>query len=121
MPESTTHKRAKSKATGKSGRTEVHISRNRRLDAATNTKAIEVETSGRSARLEQAARRLKASGKRAHILVVPQKHMQMARDAMRSADTVGTVRNLSGTKKSRVGSASKAKRSTRAGKSARRR
>jgi hypothetical protein len=97
MAESTTHKRAKSKAAGKSGRTEVPISRGRRLDAVTGSKAIEIETSGQPARLERAAQRLKASRKTSHVLVVPQRDMRKAAVAMRSVRTSGTVRNLSGT------------------------
>lgn len=121
MAESTTHKQAKSKAAGKSGRTEVRISRNRRVDAVTRSKAVEVETSGRRERLEQAARRLKSSGRRSHILVVPQRDMKVARTAMRSAGTRGTVRNLSGTKVSRVGSAGRSKKSAGVSKTAKRR
>ena len=103
MAEGTTHKRTKAKAAGKSGRTEVPISGNRRLDAVTGAKAIEVETSGQATRLEKAALRLKDSGKKQRILVVPQTHMKKAKDAIRSARTSGTVRNLSGTKYAKVG------------------
>ncbi len=102
MPERKTHKLAKSKAAGKSGQTEVKISGGRRLDAATNKSAIEVETSGSKQRLEKAASRLKSSGKSQHILVVPQKDMSKARQAMRTTGVSGTVRNLTGTKKSGV-------------------
>jgi len=73
-----------------------------RLDAATRRRAIEVETSGRPARLTHAATKLKASGKRQHVLVVPERDMQKAREAMRQARVTGTVRNLSGTKSRRV-------------------
>lgn len=103
MAEGTTHRRTKVKAAGKSGRTEVRISRNRRIDAVIGNKAVEVETSGTAARLEKAAKRLKDSGKKQRILVVPQTHMKKASAAFRSARTSGTVRNLSGTKYTRVG------------------
>jgi len=43
MSESVSHKRAKQKAAGKSGKTEVPISKNRKLDATTKVKATEVE------------------------------------------------------------------------------
>lgn len=102
MAESATHRRVKSKAAGAGGRTEVRISRGRRLDAVTSSKAVEVETSGRTSRLEQAARRLKASSRRTHVLVVPQRDMRTACKAMRSVGTCGTVRNLSGTRRSSV-------------------
>ena len=102
MAESVTHKRTKSKAAGKSGRTEVRNSGNQRIDAITRSKAVEVETSGQKARLEKAAQRLKDSGRTTRILVVPQTHMTKARAAVRSAKTSATVRNLSGTKYYRV-------------------
>lgn len=102
MPESETHRRAKKAAAGKGGKTEVHLKSGRRLDAATRTRAIEVETSGRDGRLRQAAQRLKASGKPGRTLVVPQRDFAKARNAMRSARVGGTVRNLTGTRSSRV-------------------
>ena len=103
MAEGTTHKRTKAKAAGKSGKTEVPISGNRRLDAVARAKAVEVEISGQATRLEKAALRLKDSGKKQRILVVPQTHMKKAKAAIRSARTSGTVRNLSGTKYVKVG------------------
>ena len=102
MPEGQAHKRAKSKAAGKTGRTEVMIKGGRRLDAMTRKRAIEVETSGAPARLTQAARRLRASGKPYHTLVVPQRDFPKARQAMRQAKVSGTVRNLTGTRSSHV-------------------
>ena len=98
MPESKSHKRAKSKAAGKSGQTEIPISHNRRLDAATSNKAIEVERSGSLKGLEKAARRLEASGKPQRILQVPQKDMDKAAQAMRNVKLGGTVKNMGGTK-----------------------
>ena len=73
MAESQSHKRAKSKAAGKWGKTEAPLKGNRRLDARTKFKATEVERSGSKARLEVAAQRLKDSGKRQKVLQVPQK------------------------------------------------
>ncbi len=102
MAESVTHKRTKSKAAGKSGRTEVRVPGNQRIDAITRSQAVEVETSGQKARLEKAAQRLKDSGRNLLILVVPQTHMTKAKAAIKSAKTSATVRNLSGTKYSRV-------------------
>ncbi len=112
MPEGQSHKRAKSKAAGKSGHTEVKIKGGRRLDAMTRRRAVEVETSGAPGRLTQAARRLKASGKAHHTLVVPQRDFPKARQAMRDAKVSGTVRNLTGTKSSHV---SASKRTTKTG------
>ncbi len=61
--------------------------------------AVEVEKSGN---LDAAAKRLKTSRKRQKVLVVPQKDMTKARAAMREAGIGGTVKNISGTKDSRV-------------------
>lgn len=102
MAEKRTHREIKTKAAGTKGRTEVRISGGRRLDAATRSRAVEVETTGRADRLGKAARRLGASGKREHVLVVPQRDMPKARQAMRKASVGGTVRNVSGTKRSSV-------------------
>lgn len=102
MSETRSHKSAKSRATGKSGRTEVPISRGRSLDAATTRKAFEVERSGSQAGLEKAARRLKASGKPQKVLQVPQKDMEKAVKAMRSVGVGGTVKNMGGTKRRSV-------------------
>jgi hypothetical protein len=102
MAEKPTHKPAKARAGGSSGKTEVTIKSGRRLDATTRACAIEVETSGSPQRLRQAAQRLRASGKKQRVLVVPQRDMANARDAMREVGVSGTVRNLSGTKKASV-------------------
>lgn len=99
MTESKSPKNAKSKAAGKSGKTEVPISRNRSLDAATAKKATEVERSGTQESLEKAARRLKSSGKPQKVLQVPQKDMEKAAKAMKKAGVGGTVKNMGGTKR----------------------
>ena len=99
MGETPSHKRAKSKAAGKNGKTEVPISRDRRLDAATKVKATEVERSGNSSGLEKAARRLKASKKPQKVLQVPQQDMSKATTAMRKVGIGGTVKNMSSTKR----------------------
>ena len=99
MPESPTHKAAKHRAAGKGGKTEVPIKGGQRLDATRKDTAIEVERSGN---LDKAAARLKKSGKSQKVLVVPQKDMGPARAALRKAKIGGTVKNMSGTKVSRV-------------------
>ena len=99
MSESSSHKRAKSQAAGKKGKTEVRLSGNRRLDAASNKRATEVERSGNSAALLKAVSRLKSSGKPQKILQVPQKDMSLAAKAMQKAKVNGTVKNMSGTKR----------------------
>ena len=99
MSESQSHKNAKAKAAGKQGQTEVPLSGNRRLDAATSSKATEVERSGTSQGLEKAAKRLKDSGKRQKVLQVPQKDMTKAVDAMKKKKVSGSVKNMAGTKR----------------------
>ena len=99
MSESESHKRAKRKAAGKSGEIEKRLKGNLRLDACTKNKAIEVERSGTSEGLNKAALRLKNSGKRQKVLLVPQKDMNKAEDAMTKVGTSGTIKNLSGTKR----------------------
>ena len=102
MAESEAHKRAKAKAAGLKGKTEVPISGGRRLDAATPKKATEVERSGTSAGLEKAAQRLKASKKPQKVLQVPNKDMAKATAAMRKKGVGGTVKNMGGTKRTSV-------------------
>ena len=102
MGETSSHKRAKAKAAGKSGKTEVPLKGNRRLDAVSKVKATEVERSGTKAGLEKAAQRLKASRKRQKVLQVPQKDMDKASQAMRNVGVGGTVKNMSGTKRRSV-------------------
>lgn len=99
MPETPSHKRAKAKAAGKSGKQEVPLSRGRRLDAATKSTATEVERQGK---FVLAARRLRDSGKPKKVLQVPQKDMPAARAAMRKVGIGGTVKNMTGSKVSRV-------------------
>lgn len=98
MPESPAHRRAKQRAAGLGGRTEVRISGNQRLDALTKGggRAMEIERSGSTARLGAAARRLKASRVRQKVLQVPQKDMGSAVKAMHKAGTGGTVKNMGG-------------------------
>lgn len=94
MSESQSHKRAKAKAPGK---TEVPISRNRRLDSATKKTATEIERNSQN--LGKAVDRLKDSRRSRKILQVPQKDMSNATKAMRQKGVGGTVKNLSGTKR----------------------
>ena len=70
MAETESHKKAKGQAAGRSGKTEVPLSRGRRVDAATSSRATEVERSGDPAKLQQAARRLRASRKPQKVLQV---------------------------------------------------
>ena len=102
MAESPSHKRAKSKAAGKRGKTEVPLKNNQRLDAQTQKRATEVERGGEPARLKKAVQRLKDSGKSQKVLQVPQKDMPKAVEAMKTARVKGTVKNMRGTKKKSI-------------------
>ncbi len=102
MSESSSHKRAKSKAAGKSGKTEAPLQRNRRIDAVTSKKATEVERSGTKSGLKKAAQRLKDSRKPHKVLQVPQKDMSKGVQAMKDVGVKGSVKNMSGTKRRSV-------------------
>lgn len=102
MPESKSHKTAKRREAGKTGKTEVKVGRGR-LDAATPTRAVEIERSGNPDRLVRSAKKLKSSGRPTRVLVVPHKDLAKGRDAMRRAGTTGTVKNLTGTQSTHVG------------------
>lgn len=94
MPESSSHKRAKANAPGK---TEVPISKNRYLDSATRKTATEVERNRQN--ISKAVDRLKDSGRQRKVLQVPQKLMADASKVMRQKGVGGTVKNLSGTRR----------------------
>ena len=102
MAESQSHKRAKSKAAGKSGQTETPLKGGRKLDAQTKKRATEIERSGNKARLEDAAQRLKDSRKPQKVLQVPQKDMDIAAEAMKARGIKGTVKNMGDTKRKSV-------------------
>ena len=104
MPESSAHRRAKRRASGLGGRTEVPLRGNQRLDALSKGggRATEIERSGSSAGLKSAAQRLKKSGAPRKVLQVPQKDMGGAVKAMRKAGISGTVKNMGATKNWRV-------------------
>ena len=97
MSETPSHKQAKRNAPGK---TEVPISRNRRLDSATLKTATEVQR--HPSGLRQAVGRLKASGRPRRVLQVPQPLMKPAAAEMRRQNVSGTVKNLGGTKRQSV-------------------
>ena len=104
MSETPAHRRAKNRAAGTGGKTEVPISGNQRLDALSTggRRATEVERSGSRAGLDAAADRLKKSGAPQKVLQVPQKDMATAADAMRRAGVGGTIKNMGGTKRQSV-------------------
>ncbi len=93
MSESRPHKTAKSKAAGK---TEVNISRGRRLDSASEKRATEVELSGN---FKQAVKRLKDSGRSQKVLQTRDNEMSTAAKEMRKQGISGTVKNMGGTRR----------------------
>jgi len=101
MSKSDSHRKAQAKAAGKNGRTEIPLSRGRKLDAMTADKkrATEVERCGN---LIEAARRLRDSGCPQKVLQVPQKDFGKAVDAMKQAGVKGIVKNMGGTKRKSV-------------------
>ncbi len=105
MSETRAHRRAKKRAAGRGGRIEVRLKGNKRLDALTRGggRATEVERSGSTTGLSAAARRLKQSRAPQKVLQVPQWDMGAAVTAMRKAGIGGTVKNMGGTKRWRVG------------------
>ena len=115
MAEKSAHRRAKAKAAGRGGRTEVSLRGGQRLDALTKGggRVTEVERSGTAAGLGKAAGRLKKAGTRQKVLQVPQKDMGAAAIALRKAGVSGTVKNMSGTKWWRVRRPAKGRRSWR--------
>ena len=94
MSETRSHRRAKKRAAGRGGRTEVRLRGGKRLDALTKggRRATEVERSGSTAGLNAAARRLKKSRAPQKVLHVPQQDMGAAVTAMRKAGVGGTVK-----------------------------
>ena len=71
----------------------------KRSDATRKDTAVEIERDGE---IEDAVRRRKASAKPKKILIVPDEHMAEGRAAMRKHQVGGTIKNLDGTKTSRV-------------------
>ena len=87
------------KPAGRSARKKGPIKSGARPAATKRDTAIEVERGGN---VDEAVRCLKASAKPKKILVVPDDDMAKARAAMRKHRVGGTVKNLAGTKSSRV-------------------
>jgi len=97
MPESPSHKRAKSKAPGK---TEVRVRGGGRVDSATSKTATQVERN--QSNLSNSVAKLKASGRPRRVLQVPQHLMSDAVTEMRRQNVSGTIKNMSGTKRRSV-------------------
>ena len=104
MSESESHKRAKNKAAGAGGKTEVPLSRNRYLDALTKdgTRATEIERSGDPKLLDKAVKRLTDSGAPKKHLHVPHKDIPKATEAVKKGSTTVVIKNLGGTQSKTV-------------------
>ena len=92
MGPSRKHESIKKKEAGKTGKLE-HWVRGKRIDVVKKGKAVEVQTTVTSAGLLQAAKRLKLSGRKQKVLVVPKPgDVPKAAAALRKAKTGGTAR-----------------------------
>ena len=100
---SNAHQRTQRKLAGIKGKTEVPISRNRRLDVKTAIKATEVERSGQPARLKAALSRLGTQKGVGRELRVPQKDMDKATDLAKASRLKKvTISNIGGTRRRQV-------------------
>ena len=91
-----THRRLQRKAAGRQGQIEVPI--DGFLDVRTPKKAIEIERTGRSERIEKALQRLANTRKPHKILKVPNEDLSKACRIARERRQKVTISNLSGTK-----------------------
>lgn len=91
-----THRRHQKKAAGCRGQIEVHI--NGFLDVRTPRKAIEIERTGKSERIEKALRRLAKTKKPHKILKVPNSDLLKACRIARNRRQKVTISNLSSTR-----------------------
>lgn len=98
MAESRSHKKGK----GSAVRTEVPISRGRRLDAIRGRHAIEVERGGTPKKLDQALSRLRTQTNKNKILRVPQSDMGLAVQRAQQKKMNVTVTNLAKTKRKKA-------------------
>jgi hypothetical protein len=99
MVESQSHKRAKSKAAGRNGRTEVPISRGRRLDAKNGHRATEIERSGNPKGISKAISRLKTQKNCKKELLVPHKDLDKAKRVAKRTGVNVLIQNLSRSKR----------------------
>ncbi len=101
MSETSSHKRVKGHAAGRSGETEKKIKYGGRIDALTPTKAVEIERGGKKG-LQQAVRRLERVRRSTRILRVPENNFAKAIEIAKKSSKKITVTNLVGTKRRRV-------------------
>jgi len=99
MAESQSHKRAKNKAAGRNGRTEIPISRGRRLDAKNGHRATEIERSGSTRGISKALGRLKTQTNAKKELLVPNKDLDKAKNIAKKRGDNVLIQNISRTKR----------------------
>lgn len=97
------HTRITRRIAGSKGKTEVPISRQRRLDVRLPKVAIEVERSRSPARIQKAISRLKTQPGVRRELRVPQPNMETAVEVAKRESTKITIKNLGGTRRRQVG------------------
>lgn len=99
MAETSSHKQAKTQGLRRA-KTELSISRGRRLDAANRKVAREVERSGNEKKIKEAIRRLNTQKTKKKELLVPTGHLDKAKEiGKRVAKGILRIQNLSRTKR----------------------
>lgn len=99
MSESQSHKRIKNNTAGRNGRTEVPISRGRRLDAKNGHRATEIERSGNTKGISKAISRLKTQKNAKKELLVPNKDLNKAKKIVKRSGVNVLIQNLSRSKR----------------------
>lgn len=104
MAESNSHKRAKKRAAGKNGQTEVSLCTGQKLDALTKNKKIatEVERSGRTKRYKEALQRLVDSGAPVKKLQVQDWYIEKAKKAALDSCVPCIITNIGETRMEEV-------------------
>ena len=95
---SSAHQRTQRKLAGTKGKTEVPISRGRRLDVKKGNRATEIERSGQPVRIKAAISRLRTQRNALKELRVPQPDLNKAADLAKASGLKMRVKNLSGTR-----------------------
>jgi len=103
MAESKSHRSLKHRLAGKSGKVEKPIPGGRRLDVRRGHAACEIERSGNPDSIRKAISRLGTQKNARKELRVPQKDLDKAAKIAKAGGRNITVKNLSGTKRRRIG------------------
>ena len=95
---SSAHQRTQRKLAGTKGKTEVPISRGRRLDVKKGNRATEIERSGQPARIKAAISRLRTQRNALKELRVPQHDLDKATGLAKDSGLKMKVKNITGTR-----------------------